>query len=133
MIYKLSKLKQRKLRNNMAYGLIQTGKIRPLRDTIIVSDMKFDDRISDGGIVIINDDMKNHGIRPRWGKIYALGPDVKGLEVGQYIMVSHGRWTRGIKIEDEEGEVTIRKVDPKDILLVSDEPVNDLTFSDKGI
>lgn len=117
----------------MAYGLIQTGRIRPIKDTIIVCDMKFDERISNGGIVIINDDMKNHGIRPRWGKIYALGPDVKGLEVGQYIMVSHGRWTRGIKIEDENGEVVIRKVDPKDILLVSDEPVNDLTFSDKGI
>jgi len=117
----------------MAYGLTKTGKIRPLKDTIIVSDMKFDERLSDGGIVIINDDMKSNGIRPRWGKIYALGPEVKGLEVGQYIMVSHGRWTRGINIEDENGEVVIRKIDPKDILLVSDEPVNDLTFSDKGI
>jgi hypothetical protein len=62
-----------------------------------------------------------------------LGPEVKGLEVGQYIMVSHGRWSRGIKIEDENGEVTIRKVDPKDILLVSDEPVQDATMSDKEI
>jgi len=117
----------------MAYGLIKTGKIRPLKDTIIVSDMKFDERLSNGGIVILNDDMKSNGIRPRWGRIYALGPEVKGLEIGQYIMVSHGRWTRGIKIEDENDEVVIRKVDPKDILLVSDEPVNDLTFSDKGI
>jgi len=117
----------------MAYGLIKTGKIRPLKDTIIVSDMKFDERLSNGGIVIINDDMKSNGIRPRWGRIYALGPEVKGLEIGQYIMVSHGRWTRGIKIEDENGTVVVRKVDPKDILLVSDEPVNDLTFSDKGI
>jgi hypothetical protein len=95
--------------------------------------MKFDERISNGGIVLVNDDMKNSGIRPRWGKIYALGPEVKGLEVGQYIMVSHGRWSRGIKIEDENGEVTIRKVDPKDILLVSDEPVQDATMSDKEI
>ena len=42
----------------MAYGLIQTGRIRPIKDTIIVSDMKFDERISNGGIVIINVDMK---------------------------------------------------------------------------
>jgi hypothetical protein len=48
-------------------------------------------------------------------------------------MISHGRWTRGLKIIDEEGEKTIRKVDTKDILLVSDEPVNDLTMSDKAI
>lgn len=117
----------------MAYGLVKTGKIRPIKDTILVSDMAFEERISNGGIVLINDDMKSSGIRPRWGKIYALGPDVKGLEVGQYIMISHGRWTRGIKIEDENGEVIIRKVDPKDILLVSDEPVYDTTLSDKAI
>jgi co-chaperonin GroES (HSP10) len=117
----------------MAYGLVKTGKIRPIKDTILVSDMLFEERISNGGIVIINDDMKSSGIRPRWGKVYAIGPDVKGLEVGQYIMISHGRWTRGITIEDENGEVTIRKVDPKDILMVSDEPVNDLTMSDKVI
>jgi co-chaperonin GroES (HSP10) len=117
----------------MAYGLIKTGKIRPIKDTILVSDMQFEERITNSGIVIINDDMKSSGIRPRWGKIYALGPDVQGLEVGQYIMIAHGRWTRGIKIEDENGEVTVRKVDPNDILLISDEPVNDLTMSDKAI
>jgi hypothetical protein len=48
-------------------------------------------------------------------------------------MVSHGRWTRGLKIEDATGEKTIRKVDLKDILLISDEPVNDHTMSDKAI
>lgn len=115
------------------YNPIKCKTIKPLHDTIIVSDMKFEERISTGGIVLVNDDMKNSGIRPRWGKIYALGPDVKDLEVGQYIMVSHGRWTRGIKIEDENGEVVVRKVDPKDVLLVSDEPVHDATMSDKEI
>jgi co-chaperonin GroES (HSP10) len=117
----------------MAYGLIKTGKVRPIKDTIIVSDMEFQERITNSGLVLINDDMKSSGIRPRWGKIYALGPDVKDLKIGQYIMVAHGRWTRGIKIEDENGEVIIRKVDPKDILLVSDEYINDLTMSDKAI
>lgn len=115
------------------YNPIKLKSIKPLHDTIIVSDMKFEERISTGGIVLVNDDMKNSGIRPRWGKIYALGPNVTDLEVGQYIMVSHGRWTRGIKIEDENGEVIIRKVDPKDILLVSNEPVQDATMSDKEI
>jgi hypothetical protein len=48
-------------------------------------------------------------------------------------MVAHGRWTRGLKIEDETGEKTIRKVDTNDILLVSDDPVNDHTMSNKVI
>jgi len=45
--------------------------------------------------------------------------------------VAHGRWTRGVEIEDSEGTVvTIRKVDPKDILLISDEQPSDDTMSD---
>lgn len=99
---------------------------------IIVTDMKFEERITRGGIIIPQDDMKSQGIRPRWARVYALGPDYKGeIEEGNWILVSHGRWTRGINIEDESGERTIRRVDPNDILLVSDEQMNDETWSDK--
>jgi len=41
------------------------------------------------------------------------------------VLVKHGRWTRGTLIEDQEGEKTIRRIDPADILLVSDEPQQD--------
>jgi hypothetical protein len=50
--------------------------------------------------------------------------------VGQWICVAHGRWTRGLDIEDNGGTRTIRKVDPKDILLISDEQPDDDTMSD---
>ena len=113
------------------YAAHKVKKLYPLNDTIIVSDMVFDERITHGGIVLLNDDMKNTGIRPRWAKVYAIGPKQKDVQVGQYILISHGRWTRGVKIEDAEGERTIRKVDPNDILLVSDEPMADHTISDK--
>lgn len=116
-----------------AYSPTKVQKIAALKDAVIVSDMSFDERISHGGIVLPNDDMKSSGIRPRWAKVYAIGPEQKDIKVGQYILVSHGRWTRGIKIDDGTGEKTIRKVDNKDILLVSDEPVQDSTMSDKVI
>lgn len=115
----------------LAFQPHQIKALKPLRDSIIVSDMEFDERISHGGIVLLNDDMKSSGIRPRWGKVYAVGPDQKEIKVGQYILISHGRWTRGVDIDDGEGEKTIRKVDNNDILLVSDEPINDYTMSDK--
>jgi hypothetical protein len=111
----------------------KVGSLKALKNDVLVSDMAFGERFSNGGILLRNDDTKSHGIRPRWAKVYAIGPEVKDIKVGQYICVSHGRWTRGLKIEDENGEQTIRKVDPKDILLVSDEPVNDATMSDKDI
>lgn len=107
--------------------------IRALHDDVIVSDMEFSERITSSGIVLRNDDMKSHGIRPRWARVFKVGPEQKHIKVGQYVLVSHGRWTRGIKIETDNGNYTIRKVDIKDILATSDEPVNDETMSDKGI
>lgn len=119
--------------DKLAFAPYKVNSIKPINDTILVCDMKFDERISQYGIVIPNDDMKSSGIRPRWAKVYAIGPEQKDIQVGQYVLISHGRWTRGIKIEDISGELTIRKVDNNDILLVSDEPVNDYTMSDKVI
>jgi len=114
-----------------AFAPYKIKALRPLNDTVIVSEMAFDERISQFGIVIPNDDMKSSGIRPRWAKVYAIGPEQKDIQIGQYILISHGRWTRGVKIDDGDGVKTIRKVDNNDILLVSDEPVNDYTMSDK--
>lgn len=114
-----------------AFSAHKISKLSPLGDNILVSDMIFDERITHGGIVLMNDDMKSSGIRPRWAKVYAIGPEQKDIQVGQYILISHGRWTRGIKIDDGNGEKVIRKVDNKDILMISDEPVNDSTMSDK--
>ena len=45
------------------------------------------------------------------------------------VCVAHGRWTRGVEIEMEGRTVTIRKVDPNDILIVSDEKPSDDTLS----
>ena len=104
--------------------------LRPLNDSVIVSDMTFDERISTGGIVILNDNGKGTGIRPRWGQVYAVGPDQHDIKIGEWILVAHGRWTRGIEVEDESGKKMLRRVDPKDIMLQSDQQPQDETFSD---
>jgi len=108
-------------------------KLIPLGDSVIVKDMNFDERITSSGIVVVSDDAKNSGIRPRWAQVYAIGPKQQDVIVGQWIMVDHGRWTRGVKIQDDTGVYTVRRVDTKDIMLVSDEPVIDDTMSNKVI
>ena len=87
--------------------------------------MVFDERITTGGIVLLNDNGKGTGIRPRWGQVYAVGPDQKDVKIGQWICVAHGRWTRGVKIDTGDGPITIRRIDHNDILAVSDEYVAD--------
>jgi co-chaperonin GroES (HSP10) len=117
-----------------AYEPNRINKLTPIHDGVIVVDMNFEHRVTTAGIIIPGDDGKNSGIRPRWGQVYAVGPEQKDVKVGQYICVAHGRWTRGISVTDESGQVhTLRRVDNNDILLVSDEPVTDGTMSDKVI
>jgi co-chaperonin GroES (HSP10) len=100
---------------------VEKQQLKALQNNVLVSDMVFDERISTGGIVLLNDNGKGNGIRPRWGRVYAVGPEQKDVNVGDWVLVAHGRWTRGLDLEDESGQLTIRKIDPKDILLVSDD------------
>lgn len=105
------------------------GKIRPLNDNILVTDMNFDERVSAGGIVLLSDDGKSEGIRHRWGKVWAIGPEQQDVEIGQWILLEHGRWSRGVTVELEDGtEITIRRADPNAILMVSDEDPGDNTY-----
>ena len=105
------------------------GKIIPIRDNVLVTDMNFDIRISKGGIVLPSDDGKSEGVRHRWGRVWAIGPDQKDVKVGEWILLEHGRWTRGVKVELENGdEIIIRRADINAILMVTDEDPGDNTF-----
>ena len=109
---------------------ITRDKFHALGDSVVVEDMEFDVRITQTGLILPNDNGKSSGIRPRWGQVYAVGPDQKDVRVGTWVCVEHGRWTRGIDIEDEHGKQTLRRVDPKDIMMESDDEPQDTTFSD---
>ena len=114
-----------------AYAPHRITRLRALNDAVLVKDMQFKDRKLSSGIILPNDNGKSGGIRARWGQVYEIGPKQQDVSVGQWICVAHGRWTRGLDIEDDEGVKTIRRIDPKDILLVSDEhPGTDDTISD---
>lgn len=93
----------------------------PLKDHVLVTDMNFGQRTLSSGIIMLGDDAKTDGIRPRWAKVYAVGPDQKDVVPGQWILIEHGRWTRGILVEIDNVEFTVRRVDPSNILLVSNE------------
>jgi co-chaperonin GroES (HSP10) len=112
-----------------AFAPHQVKSVQPLQDSILVHDMIFDERISSGGIVLLSDNGKSTGIRPRWGQVYAVGPKQTDVQIGEWLLIAHGRWTRGMDIEDETGKKTIRKVDPKEILLRSNTRPVDVTFS----
>lgn len=103
------------------------GIIKPLKDKVIVSNMDFGIERTASGLYIPSDDGKRQGIRPRWGKVWAIGPDQKDVKVGEWILIEHGRWTRTIEYEVEDGShVDLRMVDNNAIIMISDSKPSDI-------
>lgn len=96
----------------------------PIKDHVIVSDMNFGERTLSSGLVLLGDDAKASGIRPRWAKVYAVGPEQQDVVPEQWVLVEHGRWTRGIKVEIDGAVFTVRRVDADAIMAVSDDVPN---------
>jgi co-chaperonin GroES (HSP10) len=103
----------------------QVDGIRALHDHVIVRDMNFGARKLASGIFLLNDDGKTEGIRPRWARVYAVGPDQQDVKVGQWVFIEHGRWTRKIKINDGNGDKEFQKVEVTSVIAVADERPND--------
>jgi co-chaperonin GroES (HSP10) len=106
------------------------GKIVPIRDKVLVSDMNFDSQKTFSGIIIPSDNGKVRGIHPRWAKVFAIGPEQNEVKVGEWILIEHGRWTRGISYEVNDEEILeLRMVDNAAILMSADEPPDDAVFA----
>lgn len=96
-------------------------KLRALHDKILVIEMERGGQISRGGIILMNDDGTESGIRPRWMKVYSVGPEVHDIAKGQWIMVEHCRWTKGMTLRnDDNQDFLVWGIEEKSVLLVSD-------------
>lgn len=98
------------------------GQLRPLRDKVIVTDMNFGESKTKSGIVLTSDDGKSSGLHPRWCRVLFIGEEQKEIKVGQWLLMQHGRWTRAMTYENEQGEeIKVHMIDLEGVLLVSDE------------
>ena len=104
------------------------GIFKPLRDGILVRNMDFGEQKTASGLIVLSDDGKVGGIHPRWGEVIAVGNEQLDVQVGQYVMVAHGRWSRGFELNGE----TVRTVDPKDVLGIQDEEPDNTIFKPSG-
>lgn len=103
------------------------GKIKPIRDHILVSNMEFGMQKTSSGILIHSDDGKSSGVKPRWGQVWAVGPEQKDVQVGEWICVEHGRWTRTIELEQDDGTVLeLRRVENSAVLMSADQRPDDV-------
>ena len=102
-----------------------SGTFKPLRDGVLVRSMKFDDTVTKGGIIILDDNATTRGIHPRWAEVIAVGNEQEDVQVGQWVLVAHGRWSRGFTLNGEKS----RTVDPTDVLGISDTAPDEDVYS----
>lgn len=98
------------------------GNVRAIGNRVLVSHMHFGEQKTASGLIISSDDGKERGIYPRWAKVYAKGPDNNDdYSIGDWILIEHGRWTRGIDIDTGDEELTVRMVEAESVLAMSNE------------
>jgi len=98
------------------------GKLKPVGNRVIVSDMYFGEQKTKYGLIIRDDNGSTRGIYPRWGRVHAKGPaNTDPYEVGDWILIEHGRWTRSVTINEGDGNIELRMIETESILMYSDE------------
>jgi hypothetical protein len=100
---------------------IHAESFQPIKNNVFVSDMEHGMQVTARGIIIPDDNMKDRGIHARWGRVYAVGPEVDDLKPGEWVLIEHGRWTNGIDLALPDGTVRVWRIEyPKSALLVSE-------------
>ena len=95
-------------------------KFTPIKDKVIGKMIDgFGIKKTSGGLLYNEKDGVENSIRPRWFLITHVGPENKEIKVGQYVLVSHGRWTRGFTIDNED-ETKYYSLDLEEILGIAD-------------
>lgn len=93
------------------------GKLKPVKNRVIVSDMHFGEQKTSSGLIIRSDDGETRGIYPRWGRVHSKGPEnTDEYQIGDWVLVEHGRWTRGVKVDEGNEETELRMVEAESIL-----------------
>ena len=91
----------------------------PVRGTVLVHNIEEGERRTKNGIIVLDDNGRERGIRERWAQVWMKHADIDEVEVGDWVLIKHGRWTRGIDVVGPDGvKVTIRKVDWPDAVIV---------------
>jgi hypothetical protein len=111
---------------------VTKGKPRAVSNRVLVTDMYFGEQKTTSGIVLTSDDGTTRGIYPRWAKVYGKGPkNTDPYEIGHWILIEHGRWTRGFKVDDGESEKELRMVEAESVIAYADEKPNDLYIGEE--
>jgi co-chaperonin GroES (HSP10) len=106
--------------------------LRPLKSTILFQFMdevggakgRFHERSKSGLIIPVMGKAQTES--NRWGRVVAIGPDVQGIAVGEFILVAAQKWTTS---ETWQGEKVWKTVDIQEaVICVTDDEASTVTM-----
>ena len=108
--------------------MINAENIKPIQDKVLVIDLEFGEQKTAKGIILSDDDGKSHGIKARWAKVFKVGPKQTELKPDDYVLLQHGRWSRGIEVLVDGEKKKLFLIDyPKGLMLISKSKPIELT------
>lgn len=106
-------------------------KFTTFKDNVFCTHGEFNDVVLNSGIIVKSNHKSSEGIVPRWFRVFEIGPDVKSVKTGDWVLVKHGRWSDPFTVTDDrlEADEKIWKVELESILAVSDSKPNDVNIN----
>ncbi len=73
--------------------------IKPLHKNVLARMIEgYGERKTASGLILQDQDGTEESIRPRWFEVAFVGPEQEDVAAGDYVLVAHGRWSRGIDV-----------------------------------
>lgn len=93
------------------------GNLKCLPNTLYVELLEVGERKTAGGIIIPMEDMRlnQRFIKPRWAKVYKKGENISNIEIGDWILLEHGKWSTALNIVDNNKSVKIWYINEKNV------------------
>jgi co-chaperonin GroES (HSP10) len=74
--------------------------IRPIHDKVLAKMLEpVGDERKVGGIILTERNLGEESVRPRWFEVISVGPEQTEMQAGEFVLVPHGRWSRGVDID----------------------------------
>jgi hypothetical protein len=106
-------------------------KLKAFGNRIICRQGDFGKQVTESGIILQDNSQRSDGITARWFQVWEVGPEVDWLEPGEWLLVSHGRWTESFEYHDDRLPEPEKfwMIDPDGCLGKTDEKPNTLYYN----
>lgn len=99
------------------YGIDVPNELECLPNSFYVECLEIGEKKTKSGFIIPTEKMDAYGhfVRPRWARVLFKAKDFKDVEIGDWVLLSHGRWSSSIVINTKGCQKKIWYVSPKSI------------------